>query len=1404
MNIRFDHPLLTIGQNIPDAICLMGLDFTIQCWNKGAEDMLGYTAGEILGKHISLIIPAEIAEQEIEHCISVLNRDGKMSAYESVRLTKDGRRIPIELTAVALKTGASITGYASIMRDITVRKRMEQELAASEESLRTIFNSVDETIFVHDIGTGRILEVNDNFFELYGYSREEVGSLNVQSLSAGTPGHTQADALRLLQKAAAGEPQSFEWTARSKDGKIFPIEVRLRRVLLKGRERILAAVRDITARKMAEEALMLTQFSVDRASVSVLLVDRDARIMYVNDRTCRALGYSRLELTGMTVHDLDPDFPSSRWPDHWSELRREGSMHFETRHRKKDGTLMPVEISVNYISFGGREYNWAFALDISKKKEAERELAKISRRNELILESAAEGIFGIDSRGNHIFLNNSGRRMLGYDADELLGRHSHLIWHHTKPDGSPYQENECRIYMTARDGVSRHVDDEVFWTKDGTSIPVEYTTNAIYEGDTVTGAVVTFRDIRERIRACRALEQAYAELEEKVRERTRELAKTNEELRMEVTERRRAVDLLKRSKELTDTLNNLNAVIHSTLDLEEVMQRVVTEAAEAAQVDASMIGVFENNVFHVRYVHNMPEAFTRRKLTPNELRAMQHTALAGDVLAFNDAFNDQRLNREFVKEAGIRSLLVAPLFIKHKVAGALAFYGLSHRIQFQEEHIDFARKLGASISLALENARLYQALREIEMLSSSRFEQLRTIYETAPVGLCFTDTRHRYVSINKRLAEINGVSPEAAIGKTFREVIPPLAETVEEICNRVIKTGKPVMDIEITGKTRLEQETERYFMATYYPIKDRDNTVLGVNTVVQDITGRKSMEEALRASERRLNAILNSIPDIAWMKDKKGHFILVNEAFAASSGKKPGELIGKTDFDVWPRDLAQKYRVDDKDVMNSQAQKRVEEQLAAADGTFRWVETIKTPVQNEAGSVVGTVGIARDITRRKRMEEEIRHMAQHDALTGLPNRRLFLDILHVELAQARRHRDKRAVLFLDLDRFKEVNDTLGHEAGDRLLQHVSARLSQTVRESDTVARIGGDEFNMVLADLGRSEDASEIARKIVDSIREPIQLNGHELHMTTSVGISIYPDDSEEIETLLRYADIAMYHAKENGRNTFRFYNPSINIRSLERMKLESYLHQTVKRGELSVVYQPQVDIRTRRISYAEALVRWNHPQRGHLEPGEFIPLAEETGFITTIDEWVLRTVCAQAAAWKQEGLNAFCMTVNLSARQFQSPDLVGMISSVLEETGMPPDCLDLEVTESTAMHNVERSASLLRELQGMGVHVSIDDFGTGYSSLNYLKKLPIERLKIDKSFIRDIATDPDDRAIISAVTSMAHQMGIKTVAEGVETEEQFAFVKAAGCDEVQGYLVSRPVPADRFRELVMTGSESP
>ncbi len=1024
------------------------------------------------------------------------------------------------------------------------------------------------------------------------------------------------------------------------------------------------------------------------------------------------------------------------------------------------------KLAAEAISQGGQDYlikgridsillerSIRYAID---RKRSEAKLRRMSRRTELILETAGEGILGLDTEGTIIFLNNAAAAMLGYTTDEVIGKNCLIMFHHSTLGGIPYPAEKCPV-----DAAFRHDSDqygeEVFWRKDGSSFPVYFTSRPLYEENKRIGAVVTFRDISERKRAEEALRESEErfrqmadampqlvwtadhdgrvdyynkrvnefegfelkpdgswhwqpvlhpddleptnrvwqhaletgsiyEIEHRVRKRdgayhwylsrgepvrdnagriikwygtatninafklaqealreseerfrtafenaatgrvltgtdgrfirtnksfcemlgyseeeiasldfaslthpddleisretVRALLTGERELQrfekrylhkdghtvwtlvstflfrdqmnqplyfitdiLDITERKKVEEQLKRAKELSDALNRINTVIHSTLDLDAIMQRVVVEAAQAIHVEASSIGLFEGPAFVMRYMHNMPQDLMGQRLTSDSVRGVYCAALAKDVVASNEVSQDNRVNVWFWRKYGIKSLMIAPLILREQVIGALTFYSISKALVFTDIHIDFARKLTTSLSLALENSRL------------------------------FND--------------------------------------------------------------------------------------------------------------------------------------------------------------------------------------------------------------------------------RKKMEEEMRQMAHHDPLTGLPNRRLFMDIMKVELNQANRHRKKMAILFLDLDRFKEVNDTLGHEAGDLILKEAASRLGTAVRKSDTIARIGGDEFNVILADIVRPEDIADIARKIVEAFRKPYRIMGHDLHSTTSIGISVYPDDSEETDTLLKYADIAMYNAKENGRNKYQFYNVSINFRSLERMRLENMLHRSLELGEMQVFYQPLVNIRTQRIVCAETLARWQHPYKGLLEAKEFIPAAEETGFISAIDEWTLKKACRQVRAWRNSGLSSVCVTVNLSARQFQNPHLVERVTSILHETGTPPSCLDIEITESTAMSNVEDTAVRLKQLAEMGIHISIDDFGTGYSSLSRLKRLPIKRLKIDQSFIRDISGDPDDKTIVRAVTAMAHNMNIIVVAEGVETEEQLEFLRKTGCDEMQGFLFSKPLPAEKFRELM-------
>jgi len=428
---------------------------------------------------------------------------------------------------------------------------------------------------------------------------------------------------------------------------------------------------------------------------------------------------------------------------------------------------------------------------------------------------------------------------------------------------------------------------------------------------------------------------------------------------------------------------------------------------------------------------------------------------------------------------------------------------------------------------------------------------------------------------------------------------------------------------------------------------------------------------------------------------------------------------------------------------------------------------------------------------RKQSEERLAYLAHHDALTGLPNRALFTDRLRQAMVEANRHERLVGVALLDLDRFKTINDSLGHEIGDRLLKAVGARLAQCVRTGDTVARLGGDEFTLMLAAMAHADDAGRVAQKILDAFAKPFEVDGHELFVTASLGMTLYPFDDSDVDGLMKNADVAMYRAKDAGGNNYQFYASDMTVKTRERLKLENALRYAIERGELLLHYQPVVDPASGETTGVEALVRWQHPQLGLVSPADFIPLAEETGLIVPIGEWVLHTACTQVVAWQREG-RRLRLAVNISARQFRQQDLLPRITRVLDDTGFAAEDLELELTESILIANVEIIATL-SALSHLGVSLAIDDFGTGYSSLSYLKRFPIDRLKIDRSFIRDATTDADAANLTAAIIAMAQSLHIEVVAEGVETEKQLEFLKARGCHAVQGYYYSAPLPTEQL-----------
>jgi diguanylate cyclase (GGDEF)-like protein/PAS domain S-box-containing protein len=557
----------------------------------------------------------------------------------------------------------------------------------------------------------------------------------------------------------------------------------------------------------------------------------------------------------------------------------------------------------------------------------------------------------------------------------------------------------------------------------------------------------------------------------------------------------------------------------------------------------------------------------------------------------------------------------------------------------------------------------------------------------------------------------------------------------------------------------------------------------------RDVTARFAAEAALRESEVRYRLLFEQNAAGVYVTDFRGEIVDCNSTFASLVGARRNDLVGKSVGDLYERRVEREElaaMLQDAGILNG-----VEIELRRVDGARVWVlQNLGLVGQGEQAMIHATVV---DISDRKRAEEQIEFHAYHDVLTHLPNRRLFTDRLALGINRARRSGKSLAVMFIDLDHFKTVNDTFGHTAGDELLLEMSQRLRECIREDDTVARIGGDEFTIILSELRHPEDAAQVAQKILEMVQLPMTISGMPIEISASIGIALYPVDGFDVETLLRNADSAMYRAKESGRNNYQLCTDEMKTRALERLSLETRLRKAMQLNQLLLHYQPQVNLATGRVIGVEALVRWNDPERGLVEPMSFIPMAEESRLIFPIGEWVLHNACVQAREWRDLGLQPLRMAVNLSARQFQQYDLAELVRRTITDARIDPGVLELEITETTAMQNAELSVEVLRSLCDIGVAISIDDFGTGYSSLNYLKRFPINAVKVDRAFVGGVATNESDGAIVSAVIAIARTLHLRVVAEGVETEDQFAFLQRRQCDEAQGFYFSPPMDADNI-----------
>ena len=1342
---------------------------------------------------------------------------------------------PLKKTLVLKKKkdGKKKSGLSDIA--ISLKRPAAKKLQNKDaEKYHDFLENIQDGCFELDLA-GNFTFFNNSLCRILGYSREELIGMNYRRY---TDKETSKKAVKVYDKVIkTGKPiKKFSWQVVRKDNEKIYVEgsISLRKDSSGMPVGFIGIINDITERRRAEKALRVsnerfrTQYHGSPIpTFTWQKIGADFVLAECNNTALKITGESIKKYINKTAQEIYRDQP---------DIVRDIQECFEKRAVIKKELQSKHFMTGRYViatyAFVPDDLVMVHLEDITERRRAEESLRQSEELYTKLVNAIPDIVVRTDLEGKILFVNNYTMLMSGYSRDEIVGRN---LLEFLSPEEHERIIQDVQLMIERPRGPKEYT----LIIKDGSKIPIEVNGDTLRHADgTPFGLVNECRDISERKRAEEALRQS-EELYNKLVNAIPDIV-IRTDLEGKIIFMNKFTTLITGySREEVEGRNMLEFI--SPEDRERVIQDVQlmlesyrgSKEYNLVKKDGSVICI-EVNGDVLRNEDGMPfglvdvcRDISERKRAEMLLRESEERlrGITGNMPGFiyrfyakdngeyGISYASGRLTEYFGGTENLKDMF--PFFLSHvyeedrerflksietavKKGTPWNFIG---RMNTQFGYMIWFQ--GLSTPTRYEDQMVFDGIIMDITERKQAEEKFYKVFMTAPD--CIVITRlidGLIIDVNKGYEDIVGWKSEDVIGKKSTE--PPYRFWVNlSERNRMVeelKSGRDVMHRE-TDFWRSDGSIRKgIYSARLIDVVGQECLLF----ILQDITEQKKMEEALRQSEEKYRSILENIQEAYFEVDLMGKFTFFNDSSCRLTGYSREELACANYSQFSDKETVEDVLKAFKKIYKTgESNEGLDWLIIRKDGTKRYVEATVSLKKDLSGTPTGFKGVIRDITERKHIEQELKDMATHDALTGLPNRLMFSQLLNHAIQSARRYQRQFAVFFIDLDRFKIINDTMGHEAGDQLLREIANRFRQSLRSVDVVSRLGGDEFIILVEEVNELNQIATLAQKILASTIKPVLIMDKECRVTASMGISIFPTDGEDDQTLIKNADIAMYFAKEEGKNNYQFYSKDIKSLSTERMSIETNLRFALERKEFSLDYQARLDFKTGMITAVEALLRWENPYLGSVTPTRFIPVAEETGLIVSIGKWVIRTACAQNIIWQSQGLPPVRISVNLSLRQLMDDNLIEDIKAILKESGMAPNLLELEISESMLMHNPVHMIAILTKIKKMDVRIAVDNFGTGYSSLAQISHFPIDTLKVDRSFIRNISLDSEDKAIIESIINMGKHLSLTVVAEGVETQVQDDFLRKLICDEMQGYYFSKPVAPDQFADLLRTNNAS-